>query len=247
MKYEYIVQGIFIERPNRFIAEVMIEGVKVRAHVKNTGRCRELLVSGATVYLTDHCNSMGSRKLRYSLIAVEKGEMLFNIDSQAPNEIVGEALSHGNLPLPGMCQPYRYRREQVVGQSRLDFIVEDCLGRIALLEVKGVTLEDNAHARFPDAPTLRGRKHLEELEKGVVDGYLGYVVFVLQMRGMKSFRPNDEMDPAFGSALRRACKTGVVALAFDCLVKPDLLMLNEPIPIELSDNLRSGYDDILGV
>lgn len=238
MKYEYTVQGIFIERPNRFIAEVMVEGVKVRAHVKNTGRCRELLVTGATVYMTDHQNNMGSRKLRFSLIAVVKGESLFNIDSQAPNEIVGEALNQGKLDLPGMSRPYRYRREQVVGQSRLDFIVEDCLGRIALLEVKGVTLEDADHARFPDAPTLRGRKHLEELEKGVGEGYLGYVMFVLQMNGMKSFRPNDEMDPAFGLALRQACKTGVVALAYDCLVEPDSLTLNQPIPVELSDNLR---------
>ncbi len=228
-----------MERSNRFIAQVIIDGVITRAHVKNTGRCRELLVQGATVYLTDHIHKMGNRKLRYSLIAVEKGDLLVNMDSQAPNEIVGEALSNGILELPGMTSPLRYKREQTYGNSRLDFLVEDSMGRIGYMEVKGVTLEEGGHARFPDAPTLRGRKHLEELQRGVQEGYFGYVLFVLQMEKMQTFRPNDEMDFAFGLTLREASRSGVVVLAYDCFVLPDGLSLRGPVPVELSDNLGS--------
>lgn len=226
-----------MERPNRFIASVLIDGEETLAHVKNTGRCKELLVPGAVVYLEDHIQRMGTRKLRYSLIAVEKGELLINMDSQAPNEIVAEALALGNLVLPGMTPPIRFRREQNYGASRLDFMVEDKLGRIGYIEVKGVTLEENGHCRFPDAPTIRGRKHLEELQKAVSEGFVGTVIFILQMKGIQSFRPNDEMDPAFGIALRRAEAAGVAVLAYDCDVTESTLEVYRPVTVELTENL----------
>ena len=237
MKYESMIKGIFVERPNRFIARVLIHGEEALAHVKNTGRCKELLVPGATIYLEDHIQRMGTRKLRYSLIAVEKGNLLVNMDSQAPNAIVAEALTSGKLILSGMTPPIQFRREQSYGTSRLDFSLEDSLGRIGFLEVKGVTLEDERHCRFPDAPTQRGRKHLEELEKAVGQGFVGYVVFILQMRGVISFRPNDEMDPAFGKALRSAAGKGVVVLAYDCAVTESTLEVFGPVTVELTDNL----------
>lgn len=236
MKYESMIKGIFVERPNRFIARVLIDGVEALAHVKNTGRCKELLIPGATIYLEDHILRMGTRKLRYSLIAVEKGDLLVNMDSQAPNEIVAEALTLGNLVLPGMTPPIRFRREQTYGASRLDFYMEDSLGRIGYMEVKGVTLEDNRYCRFPDAPTIRGRKHLEELEKAVGEGFVSYVVFVLQMKGVVSFRPNDEMDPAFGKALRSAASAGVVVLAYDCEVTQTTLAVYGPVTVELTEH-----------
>lgn len=236
MNYESMIEGIFVERPNRFIARVLIDGEEALAHVKNTGRCKELLVPGATIYLEDHILRMGTRKLRYSLIAVEKGDLMVNMDSQAPNEIVAEALDAGILTLPGMTPPIRFRREQTYGASRLDFFLEDSLGRIGYLEVKGVTLEENRYCRFPDAPTIRGRKHLEELEKAVVEGFVGYVVFILQMKGVISFHPNDAMDPAFGNALRRAASTGVVVLAYDCDVTRTSLKVSEPVTVELTVN-----------
>ncbi len=231
-------KGIFLERPNRFIARVLINGEEALAHVKNTGRCKELLIPGATIYLEDHILRMGKRKLRYSLIAVEKGEMLVNMDSQAPNEIVAEALMSGKIVLPGMTPPILFRREQTYGASRLDFMVEDSLGIIGYLEVKGVTLEESRYCRFPDAPTERGRKHLEELTKAVGEGFAGYVVFILQMEGIQSFRPNDEMDQAFGNALRSASTAGVVVLAYDCEVTAFSLDVHEPVTVELTDNLK---------
>jgi len=232
-----MTKGIFLERPNRFIARALIDGEEVLAHVKNTGRCRELLIPGAVIYLEDHIQRMGTRKLRYSLICVEKGDLLVNMDSQAPNEIIAEALILGKVILPGLTPPVRFRREQTYGASRLDFFLEDRLGRIGYMEVKGVTLESNGSCRFPDAPTIRGRKHLEELEKAVEEGFVSYVVFVLQMKGVVSFRPNDEMDPAFGKALRSAAAAGVVVLAYDCDVTESTLTVSGPVPVELTDYL----------
>jgi sugar fermentation stimulation protein A len=238
MRYESIIKGIFLERPNRFIARARIDGEEVLAHVKNTGRCKELLVPGAVIYLEDHIQRMGKRKLRYSLISVEKDDLLVNVDSQAPNEIIAEALILGNMILPGLTPPVRFRREQPYGESRLDFLLEDNLGRIGYLEVKGVTLENNRYSRFPDAPTIRGRKHLEELEKAVEEGFVSYIVFVLQMKGMVSFRPNDEMDSAFGIALRKAASAGVVVLAYDCDVTESTLALSGPVTVELTEHLE---------
>lgn len=236
MKYESMTTGVFLERPNRFIARVAVEGREVLAHVKNTGRCKELLTVGATVHLEDHQGRMGTRKLRYSLIAVEKGDLLVNMDSQAPNEIVAEAIAAGRLALPGLTGPILFRREKTYGASRLDFFVEDALGQMGFIEVKGVTLEEDRHCRFPDAPTIRGRKHLEELQKAVAEGYLGYVVFILQMGGIQSFRPNDEMDQAFGQALRNAASSGVHVLAYDCTVTQSTLVVAAPVTVELSVN-----------
>lgn len=236
MKYESMTSGIFLERPNRFIARVLIDGVECLAHVKNTGRCKELLVPGTTVHLEDHIHRMGTRKLRYSLIAVEKGKRLVNMDSQAPNEIVAESLLREDLLLPGMEPPIYFERERTFGDSRLDFLVKDSLGAMGYIEVKGVTLEEDLHCRFPDAPTIRGRKHLSTLQKAVGEGYLGFAIFILQMEGIKSFRPNDEMDAAFGKALREAAAAGVSVLAYDCKVTSDTLSVRSPVAVELSVN-----------
>ncbi|MBR3756196.1 MAG: DNA/RNA nuclease SfsA, partial [Firmicutes bacterium] len=169
MKYDNICKGKFIERPNRFIAIVEIDGKIEKAHVKNTGRCRELLVPGTTVYLEDFDGRMGTRKMRYSLIGVEKGEILINMDSQAPNKVCEEALRSGLLQLPGVETLADVKREQTYGKSRFDFRVESIEGEIGWLEVKGVTLEENGVTRFPDAPTERGVKHIEELIRAVKD------------------------------------------------------------------------------
>jgi sugar fermentation stimulation protein A len=151
---------------------------------------------------------------------------LVNMDSQAPNQIVAESLQQGGLKLPGMMPPVSFEREKTFGDSRLDFLVKDSLGVVGYIEVKGVTLEEELHCRFPDAPTIRGRKHLDELKRAVGEGYLGYVIFILQMEGVLSFRPNDEMDAAFGVALRNAAAAGVFVLAYDCVVTSGSLSVN---------------------
>ena len=213
--------------PNRFIAHVELGGTVETVHVKNTGRCRELLVPGAAVYLSDSRGLSGmpnGRKTRYDLVAVEKGSLLINMDSQAPNAAVREWLAAGNLFPPGSM----IRPEYTLGDSRFDFAA--FTPERALLEVKGVTLEREGIACFPDAPTLRGAKHLRELA-----GLEGerYVLFVIQMEGVKSFRPNDATDPAFGQALRAAAKAGVHILAYDCAVTPESMCLGHPVPVEL--------------
>ncbi len=227
MRYEKITAGRFLDRPNRFIAHVEAEGREETVHVKNTGRCRELLVPGATVYLADSWGKAGvpnARKTRYDLVAVEKGKRLINMDSQAPNKAVQEWLSEGNLfPAGSVIRP-----EYTQGDSRFDFGA--LTPELALLEVKGVTLERDNVARFPDAPTLRGAKHLRHL--AAFSGK-GYVLFVIQMEGVERFEPNDETDPAFGKALREAHAAGVEILAYDCRVTPDGIKLNRPVEIAL--------------
>lgn len=236
MKYDKIVEAKFIERENRFVARVALpDGEVSRAHVKNTGRCRELLLPGADVYLEDHANRMGSRKMRYSLIAVRKAaagdrQILINMDSQAPNKVVGEALADGRIRLPGFedrMGQLRIKPETRFGDSRFDFYVEhaDAGGekQKAFIEVKGVTLEDDGHARFPDAPTERGVKHINELIRAHEEGYDAYIIFVVQMEGIKDVSPNDETHPQFGEALAKAQKAGVKILAYDCLVTLDSL------------------------
>ncbi|MEG0391520.1 MAG: DNA/RNA nuclease SfsA, partial [Anaerovoracaceae bacterium] len=178
MEYEKIVKGKFLSRPNRFVALVEIQGETVKAHVKNTGRCKELLLPGAEIYLEDFAGRMGTRKLRYSLISVKKGETLINMDSSAPNKVVGEALSQGKLILPGMEELVKVKPEQTFGNSRFDFFVEDKTGKKGYIEVKGVTLEVEGIARFPDAPTVRGIKHIEELMVAADQGYGAYLIFV---------------------------------------------------------------------
>ncbi len=248
MRYENMVPGTFVSRPNRFIAKVRLTGgEEVTAHVKNTGRCRELLISGCTVYLQDHAGAMGKRKLRYSLIAVDKvcgrGRLLINMDSQAPNKIVGEALACGRFQevfgseLKGMAFDFGnisyISPEKTFGDSRFDFRLTDKEGRICWMEVKGVTLEEDGIARFPDAPTERGVKHVGELVKAAKAGDSAGIVFVIQMKGIKEFRPNDETHRAFGDALRKAFREGVKVLAFDCHVKPDSAVIRDRVQVIL--------------
>lgn len=237
MKYEKIVKGKFVARPNRFIAEVEIDGKCVRAHVKNTGRCRELLIPGAKVYLEDWEDRMAKRKLRYSLICVEKktdrGVLLVNMDSQAPNKVVKEALEEGSLLLPGVDHDTVIKPEAVYGDSRIDFKLEAKDGLEAYIEVKGVTLESDGEASFPDAPTERGIKHLKELEKAVAEGKKAFAVFVIQMEGMKTFSPNDRKHKEFGEALRNAASKGVQILAYECFVRPDELKLSRQVIVKL--------------
>jgi sugar fermentation stimulation protein A len=232
MKYSTIVEGKFIARPNRFIAQVKIEGKLRMAHVKNTGRCKELLVEGNRVYLEDFSRSMGTRTLAYSLIGVEKGSLMINMDSQAPNKVVKEALADG-LELPDMGRITTIKPEAVWGESRLDFYIADENGKEGYIEVKGVTLEDDGVASFPDAPTERGIKHLHELIKLAESGYNTYVLFVIQMSGIKYFQPNEERHPEFASTLRLAEKSGVKILAYDCIVTRDTLVMNKPVPVKL--------------
>jgi len=233
MKYERIVPAKFIERENRFVARVALpDGEVTKVHVKNTGRCRELLLHGNTVYLEDFEGRMGSRRMRYSLVAVEKKvgreTILINMDSQAPNKVVQEALADGRITLPGMTELTLIQAEKQYDSSRFDFYVESGQ-RKAFIEVKGVTLEEDGHARFPDAPTERGVKHIRELIKAKQEGYGAYIIFVVQMEGMKDVAPNDETHPAFGEALAEASQAGVHILAYDCRVTPDSLTINEAI------------------
>lgn len=249
MRYEKIREGKFIRRPNRFVAEVEIDGEIQKVHVKNTGRCHELLKPGVRVYLEDFKESMTGRKMRYSLVTVEKNSIdlanpLVNMDSQMPNKAVGEYFkkflyrgpgenSYGEGPLEGLSLLKKIRPEFTYGNSRIDFLVEDIKGVRALVEVKGVTLEKTGRSYFPDAPTERGIKHLLELEKALNEGYGAYVLFLVQMKGVKSFSPNDETHEAFGNTLRRVIDRGVKIAAFDSLVSPWEVILDERVKIML--------------
>lgn len=226
MKYNNIIQGLFISRPNRFIAKVNIDGEEQTVHVKNTGRCRELLKENAVVFLEKSSNP--NRKTQYDLISVYKGDMLINMDSQSPNKVVGEWLAEGGfLKNPTLIKP-----EAVYGNSRLDFYLEN-ENEKAYLEVKGVTLEVNGTARFPDAPTERGKKHLSELIKAKQNGYRAAAVFVIQMKGCKRFEPNDKTDPAFAQELKRAAENGVEIIALDCRVTQNSIKIDKEIEISV--------------
>ena len=225
MHYPNITAGRFLSRPNRFIAQVEIGGREETCHVKNTGRCRELLVPGAIVYLTASDNP--ERKTKYDLVAVEKGSRLINMDSQAPNKVVQEWLEQGGLPGLTRIQPeYRY------DQSRFDFYLEQGSQK-AFLEVKGVTLEDRGVVRFPDAPTARGAKHLHELIRASQEGYGAYVFLVIQMENVDHFEPNWKTDPDFGQALLEAQEAGVQILAYDCQVAPASLSIGKKVPVQI--------------
>ena len=227
MRYGEVKRGRFLARPNRFVAHVELEGELVVCHVKNTGRCRELLTPSATVYLERAENP--ARKTPYDLIAVEKGDLLINMDAQAPNKVFFEWAAAGNF-LPGLTA---IRPEYVWEDSRFDFLLEDAQGKI-FVEVKGVTLEEDGEVRFPDAPTERGVKHLRGLRREVEQGYRAAVFFVVQMKGVTRFRPNDKTHPAFGGALREAAENGVGVYAYDCRVAPDSLELDAPVEVDLS-------------
>ena len=229
MKYREIQKGRFLRRPNRFIAIVEVNGKEETVHVKNTGRCRELLLTDATVYLSVSDNP--ARKTRYDLIAVEKKQadgtfLLINMDSQIPNDVTGEWLRASDL----FSKNAIIRREVTYGNSRFDFYIEDG-NRKAFLEVKGCTLESDGIALFPDAPTERGVKHLRELTECALQGFEAYVLFVIQMKGVTSFSPNDSMHRAFGDALREAEKSGVKVLAMDCTVLPDRISIDVQVPV----------------
>lgn len=226
MQYGKITEGVFLSRPNRFVALIETTDGQQVCHVKNTGRCRELLVPGATVYLEKAENP--DRKTAYDLIAVRKGERLINMDAQAPNKVFGEWAAAGNF-LPDFRG---LRPECVYGASRLDFRLETAAG-FHYVEVKGVTLEENDCARFPDAPTLRGVKHIHELCRAVEEGHEATLFFVVQMAGIRSVAPNDDTQPAFGEALREAARLGVHLVAYDCQVTPDSLVLHAPVPVLL--------------
>ena len=225
MHYENMVPGVFLKRPNRFIAHVQIEGVTEICHVKNTGRCRELLPEGAEVFCQRAANP--ERKTKYDLITVRKGQRLINMDSQAPNIAAGQWLRAG-----GLGQLEKLRAETVHGASRFDFSFTK-EGKPCFLEVKGVTLEEDGVCAFPDAPTERGVKHLKELTQAAREGYGAYVLFVIQMSDVRYLHPNDVTDPAFGEALREAAKAGVQLLAMDCFVTKNTMTIQNPVPIKL--------------
>lgn len=225
MHYGKMVEGVFMRRPNRFIAHICINGREEVCHVKNTGRCRELLTPGARVWCLDAQSP--NRKTRYDLIAVEKGTRLINMDSQAPNAAVKEWLLAGGLGEITDLKP-----ESRWGDSRFDFaFCKD--GRQCFLEVKGVTLENDGVCAFPDAPTTRGSKHLKELTALARTGYGAYVLFVIQMEDVKYLHPNDVTDPDFGKALRQAAAAGVKVLAVTCKVTPDTLVISGAVEVAL--------------
>ncbi len=224
MQYGQVREGRFLSRPNRFIAHVAIDGAETVVHVKNTGRCRELLVPGATVYVERSANPQ--RKTAYDLIAVEKGGRLINMDAQAPNRVFREFAGVFDPTAEAVHPEFTY------GQSRLDFCLTTPAG-LHLVEVKGVTLEEGGHTRFPDAPTERGIKHLRELERAVAEGHRATVFFVIQMADVLDFAPNDVTHPAFGEALRHAAAAGVEVAAYDCAVTADTLTIRHVVPVVL--------------
>ncbi len=225
MRYENMVPGVFLARPNRFIAHVEMGGQMQIVHVKNTGRCKELLPVGAQVWC-QHWDAPG-RKTKYDLISVQKGSRIINMDSQAPNAAAREWLLGG-----GLGEISDLKGEYTHGDSRFDFsFIKD--GRRCFLEVKGVTLENDGICAFPDAPTQRGAKHLRGLAKLAREGYGAYALFVIQMAEVKFLHPNDATDPAFGQALREAAAQGVQVLAVQCRVTPDTMEIADLVEVRL--------------
>lgn len=229
MRYQHVLQAEFIDRPNRFIAHVHIPGQEViqTVHVKNTGRCRELLLPGAEVYLEKSDNP--SRKTAYDLIAVRKGERLINMDSQAPNQAVREWLLQNGL----FADTVLVKPETTFGKSRFDFYVETKTEKV-FLEVKGVTREADDIVCFPDAPSERAIKHVEELVEARRQGYKAYILFVVQMENVRYFTPDRERHAAFGDALVNAAEGGVEVLAYDCKVTPETMEIGKRVPVSLN-------------
>ena len=230
MMYESIVEGIFLGRPNRFLARVLVDGREVMAHVKNTGRCRELLIPGTRVYLQKHDDP--KRKTAFSLITVEKGERLVNMDSQAPNTVAWEYISQGNIIGPASL----IKREKTFKDSRFDLYYEmdgNLDKKAGFIEVKGVTLEEDGVALFPDAPTLRGLKHVYELAEAVKAGYGAGIIFVIQMDNIRCFTPNARTQPEFLEALKIVADEGVFIKAFECCVTKNSLDITKEVPVVL--------------
>ena len=226
MQYSNIKKGIFLARPNRFIAHILVDGREEVCHVKNTGRCAELLIKGVAVFV-EEINSP-TRKTKFDLISVYKGETLINIDSQAPNKIFGEWLRKS----PDFADITFIKPEYTLNQSRLDFYLESDKRKV-LVEVKGATLEMDGVVKFPDAPTLRGVKHIQHLTQCVQEGYECYIVFIIQMKGVQYLIPNNQTHPEFGRCLGEAVAQGVTALALDCIVGEDFIVADKEIPIVL--------------
>ena len=223
MTYKNMVPGRFLSRLNRFVAHVEIEGNVEIVHVKNTGRCWELLPEGAQVWCEKSDNP--NRKTKYDLICVQKGDRLINMDSQAPNMAAGEWLQSG-----GLGAVTDVRAEVKFENSRFDFSFQKD-GKPCFMEVKGVTLENDGICAFPDAPTTRGAKHLRELIRAVGAGYQAYALFVIQMSDVQYLHPNDATDPEFSEALRKAAQAGVQVLALDCDVTPDSMKMRQIVPV----------------
>ena len=226
MRYDHVTEAVFLQRPNRFVAEVELAGRPETVHVKNTGRCRELLIPGARVWLAQAQNP--ARRTRFDLVAVQKGARLVNLDAQIPNAAAEEWIRKGGL----FSDLTLLRREVRYGDSRFDLYAEHG-GHRAYIEVKGVTLEQDGVARFPDAPTERGVKHVRELIRCIDDGYEAYLLFVIQMHGVRRFEPNWDTHPAFGKALQEAERAGVHILAYDCEVQPDEIALHRPVEVQI--------------
>ena len=226
MQYDNLVPAVFHDRPNRFIANIEIGGSLQAAHVKNTGRCREILMPGAGIWVRKNCDP--HRKTRYDVIAAQKGGRIINIDASAPNTAVREWLPHSGL----FRSISLIRPETVFGSSRFDFYIEGD-GRKMFMEVKGATLEEQGVVRFPDAPTERGLKHVRELEACLAQGFEACVLFVIQMKGVAYFEPNRATHPAFADALYFARRAGVQILARDCDVTPDSMFIADAVPVRL--------------
>jgi len=226
LKYNNMCEGIFLERPNRFIANVLIDGKKEKVHVKNTGRCKEILIKGTKVYLEKSNNP--NRKTKYSLISAYKEDQLINIDSQVPNKVVFDAIKSNRIKELENIKVLK--REVTFGNSRFDLYFEKDK-ESGFIEVKGVTLENNGLSLFPDAPTERGTKHIKEMIKVVESGLKGYIFFLIQMENIKYFTPNTSMDEKFSNALIEANKKGVNILAYNSIVKEDSIKINEKIEV----------------
>ncbi|MEE0946128.1 MAG: DNA/RNA nuclease SfsA [Acutalibacteraceae bacterium] len=231
MKYDRVIKATFVNRPNRFIAKVIVDGKEETAHVKNTGRCKELLIKGCNVYLNESDNPL--RKTKYDLIAVEKIKdngscLLINIDSQIPNSVAEEFIKNGNL----FSKNAVIKREVTYNNSRFDIFVEDEKEK-AFVEVKGVTLENDGIAMFPDAPTVRGVKHVTELIDAKRNGYRAIILFVVQMKGVNSFKPNVITHPQFAEILKEAKNTGVEIYAVDCIVTKESIIADSYIKTEV--------------
>lgn len=228
MKYKKIINGTFLKRLNRFIAEVFINGKLERVHVKNTGRLKELFIEEANVILEESNNP--NRKTKYSLIAVEKNGRWVNIDSQAPNKVALESVKLNQVK--EVPENSFVKQEVPFGDSRFDLYFES-KDEKGFIEVKGVTLEEDGVAMFPDAPTTRGTKHIYELIKATEKGYIGIILFIIQLDGCKVFMPNRKTDPNFCDALLEAEKRGVKIVAYDTIVRKNEMILNNPIPVQL--------------
>lgn len=229
MKYSKVIEGKFLERPNRFIAKVLIHGQVEEVHVKNTGRCKELLIPGAKIFLED-CSHNKNRKTKYSIISVWKDDMLVNMDSQIPNKVVFDAILENKIK--GLENPDYLKREVSFGNSRFDIYFENNKEK-GFIEIKGVTLENNSISMFPDAPTSRGTKHVLEMIEAVKKGYRGIILFLVQMKGPKKFRLNWEMDKKFSNSIKLASENNVEILVYDSIVSKNNIILNKKLPLDI--------------